>query len=345
MAYYRSYQKEVKLAIASVISVFNTVTISRFDKNGKVTKDIKVPCKYAQENQIIKSIRDKNKVQSLPVITVTRTSLERDTERVVDLNNPVLFQGRLFSEAQINAKGLTDQQRSDRRLSYDFRKNNPQPMKIGFKVTIFTQYEEDLWQIESNLAPFISPYVVVSSYHPYDRTQIIRTKITCDGRFNEEITEEQDIQAMNIYKASLDVVYLGYIWFGNEKDKFSWDSTTAIKNVISGASDGPVGNVNEGDLPKGNEYVDPDTGNIYVGIDTGKNVNDGDEPGEGEFVDESTGKIYREDYHFAVGNIKDGFYIASPKQTIARVDKLIDWANTHEDLPYHEHISLPKDEA
>lgn len=339
MAVYRSYQKEVKLAIASVISVFNTVTISRFDKQGNVKKDIRVPCKYAQENQIIKAIRDKNKVQSLPVITVQRTSLERDIDRVVDLNRPTLFQGRLYSEQQINAKGLTDQQREDRRLSYDFRRNNPQPMNIGFTVTAIAQYEEDLWQIESNLAPFISPFVIVSSYHPYDRMEIIRSKILCDGVFTETIPEEQDIADMNIYKASVNVSYLGYIWFGNEKDKFSWDAPNEIKDVISGASGGPVGNINEGDEPTGSQYVDEETGDIYDGIDTGKNINDGDKPGEGEFVDEETGKIYREDYHFAKGNIKDGFYIASPKQTISRVDKLIDLANKHEDLPYHEHIS------
>lgn len=340
MAYYRSYQKEIKLAIASVLSVFNNITISRFNKDNTVKKDIKVPAKYGHESQIIKSIRDKNKVQSLPVITVQRTSLERDINRVVNLNQPFLFQGRRYSEQQINAKGLTDQQRLDRRLSYDFRRNPPQPMNIGFKVTIFTQYEEDLWQIESNLIPFISPYVIVSSYHPYDPLEIIRSKIVCEGGFQEELPEEVAIEEYAMYKVSIDVTYQGWFWFGNDKDKFTWKPTNTIKTVISGSDGGPVGNINEGDVPKGNQYVDEDIGDIYDGIDTGKNINDGDEPGEGEFVDPDTGEIYRKDYHFAVGNIKDGFYIASPAQTIERVDKLIDLANTHEDLPYHEHISI-----
>lgn len=338
MALYRSYNKEQKLAIASIISVFNNITISRFDKDGNVKKDIRVPVKYAAENQIIKSLRDKNKVQSLPVITVERTSLERDVSRVVDLNRPFLFQGRLYSESQINNPNITEQQKHDRRLSYDFRRNPPQPMNIGFKVTFYSQYEEDLWQMQSNVIPFISPFVVVSSYHPYDKCQIIRTKILCDGKFSEEIEIEQPIEEFQIYKCSIDLNYLGYFWFGNEADKFSWDAPTKIEHVISGADNGPVGNINEGDLIKGNQYVDESTGNIYDGIYTGKNINDGDKPGEGEFVDPETGEIYRKDYHFAVGNIKDGFYITSPAQTVAEVDKLIDWANTHDELPYHEHI-------
>ena len=96
MALYRSYNKEQKLAIASVISVFNNITISRYNKDGSIKKDIRVPVSYAAENQIIKSLRTKNKVQSLPIITVERTSFERDIDRVVDMNRPFLFQGTLF---------------------------------------------------------------------------------------------------------------------------------------------------------------------------------------------------------------------------------------------------------
>ena len=45
--------------------------------------------------------------------------------------------------------------------------------------------------MQSNVIPFISPFVVVSSYHPYDKLQIIRTKILCEGNFSEEIEVEQ----------------------------------------------------------------------------------------------------------------------------------------------------------
>ena len=341
MAYYRSYNKETKLAIASVISVFNNIRISRFKKDGSESKVISVPCKYSQESQIIKSIRDKNKVQSLPLITVQRTSMERDIDRVVDMNKPFLFQGKLFSESQINNKSINEQQKEMRRLSYDFRRNPPQPMNIGFKVSFFAQYEEDLWQMENNVLPIISPFVCVSSYHPYDRSQIIRSRITCDGNVEEEVLEEHELEKMSLYKFSLNVVYHGHFWFGNDSEKFSWDTPQSIDRVQAG-TDGPVGNTNEGDNPSGSQYVDPATGDIYNGIDTGKNVNLGDEPGENEFVDPETGTIYRKDYHLVGGNLQDGFYITAPNQTCLRVDELIKNANTHEDLPYHENISVDK---
>jgi hypothetical protein len=84
--------------------------------------------------------------------------------------------------------------------------------------------------------------------------------------------------------------------------------------------------------------VDETTGYIYDGIDTGKNINDGDEVGKNEFVDPETGIIYRKDYHFAIGNLKDGFYITAPGQTVERVEELIRHSEDHSDLPYHEHL-------
>ena len=85
------------------------------------------------------------------------------------------------------------------------------PMNIGFKVTFYSQYEEDLWQMQSNVIPFISPFVVVSSYHPYDKLQIIRTKILCDGNFSEEIEVEQPIEEFQIYKCSINLYILSFL--------------------------------------------------------------------------------------------------------------------------------------
>lgn len=338
---YRSYNKETKLAVASIISIFNNITISRFNKDGSVKKDIRIPVKYAHESQIIKSLRDKNKVQSLPVITVSRTSLQRDVERVVDLHRPFLFQGPLYSETQINDKTISEETRIYRKYSYDFRRNNPQPMNIGFKVTIFAQYEEDLQQILGNFIPFISPFVVVASYHPYDKSQIIRSKIFCDGTISEELPEEQNIAEMEIWKASIDLTYAGWYWFGMEKDKYSaFGGFNTIKDIVIGGQGGPVGNINKGDVPEPNQYVDEETGDIFNGIDTGKNINDGDKVEPGEWVDEETGIIYRKDYHFAEGTLMDGFFITAPGQTIKELDDMILQADTHDELPYHEHLSI-----
>ena len=324
-----------------MISIFNNIIITREDPNGNKTRNIRVPVEYAHDSQIIKSFKNKAKVKQKPVIVISRTSMERDLDRVVDLNRPFLFQGKIYSQTQINDPRLTEKQKIQRAYSYDFRRNQPQPMNLGFEVKIFCQYEEDLNQILGNFIPFFNPYICISCYHPYDRSQIIRNKIIWDGNIDNELPSELDVSVLEEYNATVNFTYQTYYWYGNDKDKFSWDAVP-IKHVISGA-EGPSGNINDGDKPAGNQYVDPETGDIYDGRDTGGNINDGDKPGDNQFVDPDTGKIYDKDLHIIKGTFKDGFYITTPNQTIARLEELINRAKNHSQLPYHEHVYVNED--
>lgn len=331
---YRSYNKETKLAIAAMLSVFNNIVISRFDKNGNEIKKITVPCRYASESKIVKSIRNKDKALQLPIIAISRTGQERDMDRVCDLHKTFFTQGKLYSHSQIMDPKLSKGQREQRYYSYDFRRDQPQPINISFSVKIWAAYEEDLNQILSNFIPFFRPYIVVSSYHPYNKLEIIRNKIIWDGNIDNELPEDLDSGAPEEWKATVNFTYQTWFWFGSDKDKF-----TATTSLIENINTGPqiVGNINNGDKPTGSQWVD-DHGNIWQGRDTGKNINDGDDAGEDEFIDPYTGEIYYRDSLHVYGNLKEGFFIGLPSQTIERLTELIDRAQTHEELPYHEHV-------
>ena len=100
---YRSYNKETKLAIAAIISVFNNIVISRYDREGNLIRNIPVPVRYAHESTIVKSIRNKDKALQLPIIAIARTSQERDMDRVCDIYQSFFKQGQLYNAAQIKS--------------------------------------------------------------------------------------------------------------------------------------------------------------------------------------------------------------------------------------------------
>jgi hypothetical protein len=337
---YRSYNKETKLAIAAIISVFNNIVISRYDREGNLIRNIPVPVRYAHESTIVKSIRNKDKALQLPIIAIARTSQERDMDRVCDIYQSFFKQGQLYNAAQIKS-APTQEAREKRYYSYDFRRNMPQPINIGFSVKIWASYEEDLNQILGNFIPFFNPYVAVSSYHPYNKLEIIRNKLIWDGTIDNELPEELDRDTPQEWKATINFTYQTWFWYGMDKDKFTQISPV-VKRITSSLA---VGNLVMGDKPTNDQWVD-ENGNIYNGYDTGKNINDGYSAESDEFIDEYTGEIYSK-YDPALGitgGLKDGFFIADPNETIKNLTRKIENAQTSEELPYNEQVIDMSDE-
>ena len=88
-----SYNRETKLAIASMLSIFNNITIVRYTDmeqkrrtdTGKI-KRYMVPTEYGNMNTIVKSKKSKGKNISLPMMSITREGESRDVDRVCDIH-------------------------------------------------------------------------------------------------------------------------------------------------------------------------------------------------------------------------------------------------------------------
>ena len=161
----RSYNSEIRQATAQVLDVFNNIVIDRRNQSG-VQKLIHVPCVYGNRSRILKSMENADKTLKPPLIVITKGSLTRDTLRVADTNNGLLFQS-----------GVGD---------YDVLKNRPNPMNIEFELSIVTKYEDDMDQIISNFIPMLTPDLYVVWPNPKQIGKNLKSQVVWDGSINYE---------------------------------------------------------------------------------------------------------------------------------------------------------------
>lgn len=161
-----SYNKEYNVATKQLIDVFDNIVIKRFVGNA-VQKSIHVPCVYGNRSRILKSLENKNKTLSLPIIAISKQSIARDTSRVHSVN-----EGLMFMEPNFN---LND--------------NVAVPVIVTFDVTILTKFETDMDQIISNFTSMMNPDIYVVWPNPKGQGNMI-SQIIWDGSINIEHPEE-----------------------------------------------------------------------------------------------------------------------------------------------------------
>jgi hypothetical protein len=195
---FRSYNGEIRTATAQTLDVFNDITIDRRNVNG-VQKLIHVPCVYGNRSRILKSLENKNKTLKIPLMVITKQSITRDTMRVADTNNGLLFQ-----------IGASD--------GYDVLKNRPQPMNIDFELSIITKYEDDMDQIISNFIPMMSPDVYVVWPNPKQIGKNLKSQLVWDGSINYE--SPTDVAETDPYRVivTTNLTYKTWIFPGLERD-------------------------------------------------------------------------------------------------------------------------------
>jgi hypothetical protein len=194
----RSYNGEIRTATAQTLDVFNDIIIDRRDSTG-VQKLIHVPCIYGNRSRVLKSLENKNKTLKIPLMVISKGSITRDTMRVADTNNGLLFQS-----------GLED--------GYDVLKNRPQPMNIDFEMTIVTKYEDDMDQIISNFIPMMSPDIYVVWPNPKQPGKNLKSQLVWDGSINYEYP--MDVAETDPYRVivTTNLTYKTWIFPGLSKD-------------------------------------------------------------------------------------------------------------------------------
>ena len=163
---FRSYNAEIRTATAQVLDVFNNIIIDRRDRTG-VQQLIEVPCVYGNRSRILKSMENKNKTLKPPLIAITKGGLSRDTVRIADTNNGLIYQNEIS-------------------MGYDVNKNRPQPMNIEFEMSIVTRYEDDMDQIISNFIPMMTPDFYVVWPNPKQPGKHLKSQVVWDGSINYE---------------------------------------------------------------------------------------------------------------------------------------------------------------
>lgn len=219
----QSYNKELKIATAQFIDVFNNITIYRFDKDDDVAKTISVPCKYSPRSIAMKALMEGLKSNpTMPAIAVTRTSFNVDTEKVYNIHRELLLQA--------------DGER-------DYTLNQPVPVDINFEVNVFSLNPNDDDQILQNFVPFSMPNFYVAWKHPYTG-ETLKSQVIWDGTVSTEYPIEYQAESKPLIVSSTSFIYKTWIFPGSALGDADGraDRTDTIHTIITDyyATDDPL---------------------------------------------------------------------------------------------------------
>jgi hypothetical protein len=165
----KAFHFEIHDLLTQFVAAYDDVVISRYNKNRVEKERIKVRYVHAPKNRIIYDLNNKAQNLTLPVISVSITSIERDESRVFNKIAGMY----LPIQATDNSPVRTAQIRM------------PVPVNISLAVSIIAQYQTDVEQIISNFIPYTNPYIIISWKIPEEfhlgYTNEIRTEVFWSG--------------------------------------------------------------------------------------------------------------------------------------------------------------------
>lgn len=202
-----SYNKEIRIATAQLLDVFNDITIEK-EENNSVIKSILVPCVYGARSRILKSAENRNKTLKPPIVVLSITNISKDTSRVHSVNDNLY----------IDMDSLAD-----------LKNKIAVPMNITYELSILTKYQDDMDQILSNFIIHFNPDIYVIWNHPLMPTSTLKSQVVWDGNLNieylNEITEDRQWRIIGtgsfVYKT----------WFFPGTSRSGYNSPNLIKNI------------------------------------------------------------------------------------------------------------------
>lgn len=190
----QSYNKELRIATAQFLDVFNNIKIQRFDKDMVSSNEITVPCKYAPRSIAMKSLMEGLKSNpTLPAIAVTRTSFNVDTEKLFNIHNDILLQ-------------------EDGNIDYTLYQ--PVPVDINFEMTVFSLNPNDDDQIVQNFIPFSMPNFYVAWKHPYTE-ETLKSQVIWSGDISTEYPVEYQAESKPLIMSTTSFIYKTWIFAGS----------------------------------------------------------------------------------------------------------------------------------
>jgi hypothetical protein len=165
----KAFHFEIHDLLTQFVAAYDDVVISRYNKNRVEKERIKVRYVHAPKNRIIYDLNNKSQNLTLPVISISITSIERDEGRVFNKISGMY----LPTQVTENSPARTAQIRM------------PVPVNVSVAVSIIGQYQTDVEQIISNFVPYSNPYIIIcwkipEKFH-LGYTSEIRTEVFWSG--------------------------------------------------------------------------------------------------------------------------------------------------------------------
>jgi len=173
-------------------SLFDEMTIHRYDADGKSVGEVKVPLKLAYKEKVISSLLQQNVEKPyterynenvLPMISVAWKGLAFDAERARGLRE----KRKIYVEYVTNPNdpnGVSEMQHLDMQTV---------PYKLSFQVTLWAKYMDDLVQLIENIDPFMHPEIFIGlpekSVGIERKIKIVKTGES--NQFNTDIADNE----------------------------------------------------------------------------------------------------------------------------------------------------------
>ncbi len=187
----QSYNKELRIATAQFLDVFNNIIIYRFDQNEAVQNQITVPCKYGAQSIALKSLIEGLKSNPvLPAIAIARTSFNVDTEKVFNIHREIMLQ--------------EDGKR-------DYSLNQPVAIDVNFEMNIFSLNPNDDDQIVQNFVPFSMPNFYVAWKHPYT-SETLKSQVIWSGEISTDYPIDYQPENKQMIISTTSFIYKTWIF-------------------------------------------------------------------------------------------------------------------------------------
>lgn len=222
-----SYNKEILTATGEMIRLFSNITILQLhDKNGNAVKPITakkilVPLEYVQASRILKSIMNpKGAPKEYPLVTLEKKNISADLSRNAEIQHDMAITTSL--------------------PNYLPDSHPPIPVDIGFTLTIFGKYPEDVDMIVSNFAAWFNMDVFVTTPHPKLSGRTLNHQVVWSGEVNYDWKGAIHATDQDIVIASTDFTYKTELYAGYGPIKGSPDGIIHKVILDYSVSDGSL---------------------------------------------------------------------------------------------------------
>lgn len=203
----KTFHFETHDLINAFITAFDDIHISRYDKSQTEKEIIKVRYVYAPKERVLFDIVNKAQNITLPVVSISQTSLQRDESRVFN---------------KIYGFDVPQSQTSEKYRNIMRHVDMPIPVNIGISMSIVCKYQTDLDQIISNFAPYNNPYIILSWKIPasfnLSNVHEIRSEVLWDGSISYTLPVDTTGSDKFRYVADTSFTIKGWLFPSAPKD-------------------------------------------------------------------------------------------------------------------------------
>ena len=203
----KAFHFEVHDLLTQFIAAMDDVVIGRYNKNREKKEELKVRYVHAPKERVLFDIINKAQNITVPVISVSITSLQRDVGRVFNKIDG------LYAPVNKNPNGINTA-----------RIPMPVPVNLSLALSIITNYQSDMDQIISNFVPYSNPYIIICWKIPeefgVETLQEIRSEVLWDGNISMDYPIEMEAGTKPRFTATTNFTIKGWLFPASGDDYY-----------------------------------------------------------------------------------------------------------------------------